>query len=282
MVVKTVDELSQLVSSWKKEGKIIGLVPTMGWFHQGHLGLMTMMRQRADKVVVSLFINPKQFGEGEDLSSYPHDLERDRKLAEKTRADMIFAPDTSDIYPKGFQTTVSVNELTRGLCGASRPGHFDGVATVVTKLFNMVRPDLVVFGEKDYQQLAIVRRLVEDLNFNIEVLGHPIVRESDGLAMSSRNTYLDEDQRKNALCLYRSIQYARAMVAQSNPGLKANDIIVEVTKRIASTPDCEVDYVEIIDKETLHPSDTIDGNSRIALAVKVGGKVRLIDNALLT
>jgi pantoate--beta-alanine ligase len=280
-VVESIDELAKIVVSWRTEGKTIGLVPTMGWFHQGHLSLMEMMRRKADKVVVSLFVNPKQFGQGEDLSNYPHDLERDRLLAEKTGIDVLFAPKAENVYPEGFQTTVSVHELTRELCGASRPGHFDGVATVVTKLFNMVQPHLVIFGEKDYQQLAVVRRMVRDLNFNIEVLGHPIVREADGLAMSSRNTYLSPEQRENALCLYRAIQYAKAMVEQTDTELRACDLVDEVRGIINATPDCEVDYVAVVDKDTLLPSEFIDNKSLIALAVKVGDKVRLIDNAQL-
>lgn len=281
-MVERIDELKNTVVAWRNEEKTIGLVPTMGWFHKGHISLMEMMRKKADKVVVSLFINPKQFGQGEDLSTYPYDLERDRALAEKSGIDVLFAPKNEDIYPEGFQTSVSVNELTKGLCGASRPGHFGGVATVVTKLFNIVQPHLVIFGEKDYQQLAVVRRMVRDLNFNIEVLGHPIVRETDGLAMSSRNTYLSPEQRENALCLYRSIQYAMEMARQIKSELKADELREAVKRIIEETPDCEVDYVEIVDKDTLIPSVFINAKSLIALAVKVGKKVRLIDNALLT
>ena len=281
MVIGDVQDLSQLVASWRFEGKIIGLVPTMGWFHKGHLSLMETMRRKTDKVVVSLFINPIQFGKGEDLSTYPHDLERDRQLAEETGVDVLFSPNVRDIYPEGFQTTVSVKELTKGLCGASRPRHFEGVATVVAKLFNIVQPHVVIFGEKDYQQLAVIRRMVKDLNFNIEVLGHPIVRESDGLAMSSRNSYLNTEERQHALCLSRSIQRAKQMVAQNGPGLKASVIIDEVEKLIHSTPNCKVDYVEVVNGETLLPIDIVDDKSIMALAVKVGGKIRLIDNAQL-
>jgi pantoate--beta-alanine ligase len=280
-VVESVDALTPIVTSWRAKGHTIGLVPTMGWFHRGHLALMEAMRQKVDKVVVSLFINPKQFGAGEDLATYPHDLERDRLLAEKTGIDVLFAPHVDEIYPKGFQTTISVKEITKVLCGASRPGHFDGVATVVSKLFNIVLPQKVIFGDKDYQQLAIIRRMVKDLNFNIEVLGHPIVREEDGLAMSSRNTYLNEEERQNALCLFKSIQYAKAIIQKNKSGVRSSKIIEEVKGIINATPGCAVDYVEIIDKDTLLPSRTITQNSLIALAVKVGGRVRLIDNALL-
>ncbi len=280
-VVESVDALTPIITSWKTKGHVIGLVPTMGWFHRGHLALMETMRQKVDKVVVSLFINPKQFGAGEDLTTYPHDLERDRLLAEKTGIDVLFAPIVDEIYPEGFQTTICVKEITKVLCGASRPGHFDGVATVVSKFFNIVQPQKVIFGEKDYQQLAMIRRMVKDLNFNIEVLGHPIVREEDGLAMSSRNTYLKQEERRNALCLYKSIQYAKAITQKTKSRLRSAEIIEEVKGIINTTPGCVVDYVEIIDKDTLLPSEFISSNSLIAMAVKVGGRVRLIDNALL-
>lgn len=280
-LIEKIDDLKRSVTAWRSEGKIIGLVPTMGWFHQGHLSLMKMMRGKADKVVVSLFINPIQFAPGEDLSTYPHDLERDRRLAEETGVDVLFAPRAEEIYPPGFQTAVSVKGLAQGLCGASRPGHFDGVTTVVAKLFNMVQPHLVVFGEKDYQQLTVVRRMARDLNFDIDIIGHPIVRESDGLAMSSRNTYLNGEERQNALCLSRSIRYAQERVKNSGAKLKADDLVAEVKGMIAATPGCEVDYVEVVDRETLLPSEFIDKNSLIALAVKVGSRVRLIDNSLL-
>lgn len=281
-VVESVHELREIVTSWKKDCKIVGLVPTMGWFHQGHLSLMETMRKRADRVVVSLFVNPMQFGQGEDLSRYPQDLERDRLLAQKTGIDMIFAPNVNDIYPEGYQTTVLVRELTKGLCGASRPGHFDGVATVVAKLFNMVQPDLAIFGEKDYQQLAVVRRMVADLNYAIEILGHPIVRENDGLAMSSRNSYLDPEERQNALCLYRSVQYAKERVIQDGAGLKTQELIGEVRKIITATPGCEVDYIQVVDKNTLCPVECVEGKCLLALAVKINRKVRLIDNVSLT
>lgn len=280
-LVRTPDELSKIVNSWRAEGQRIGLVPTMGWFHQGHLSLMALARRKADKVVVSLFINPIQFGQGEDLSTYPHDLSRDMQLAESESIDLLFAPAVEDVYPVDFQTSVSVKKLTQNLCGASRPGHFDGVATVVAKLFNMAQPHLVIFGEKDYQQLAVVRQMVRDLNFNIEVFGHPIVRESDGLAMSSRNSYLNKEERQNALCLYKSIQHAKERVAASSSKLKVHQLREEVAQIITSTLGCTVEYVEVIDKDTLLPLEFVEKKSLLALAVKVNGRVRLIDNSLL-
>ncbi len=280
-VITDSHDLSKLAGSWRAEGKTIGLVPTMGWFHQGHLSLMQTMRSKADKVVVSLFINPIQFGRGEDLSTYPHDLERDRLLAEETGVDVLFAPQVEDIYPAGFQTSITVKELTRGLCGASRPGHFDGVATVVAKLFNIVRPHLAIFGQKDYQQLAVVRRMAGDLNFDVEIIGHPIVREADGLAMSSRNSYLNPEERKNAGCLFRSVRYAQERVRKAGSQLKVSQLTDEVKEMIEQTPGCEVDYVEVIDTDSLFAVEVIDSRSRIALAVKINRKVRLIDNALL-
>ena len=280
-LVEEIDALRKIVALWKSEGKTIGFVPTMGWFHQGHLSLMRMAKGKAEKVVVSLFINPMQFGQGEDLAAYPYDLARDMRLAELEGVDLLFAPRKENIYPEGFQTSITVKNLAQGLCGASRPVHFSGVATVVAKLFNMVQPDLAIFGKKDFQQLAVVRQMVKDLNFNLEILGHPIVREDDGLAMSSRNSYLNPEQRRNALCLYRSILYAREQVRQEGPDLSAVQLVDEVKRMISATPGCEVDYVEIVDKGTLQKSAIINKSSIMVLAVKVDGRVRLIDNALL-
>jgi pantoate--beta-alanine ligase len=280
-LVRKIDELTHIVMAWRAEGKIIGLVPTMGWFHQGHLALMEMACGKADKVVVSLFINPIQFGQGEDLSTYPHDLARDMQLAEKTGVDLLFAPAAEDIYPAGFQTGVSVKRLAKGLCAASRPDHFDGVATVVAKLFNMVQPNLAIFGEKDYQQLAVIRQMVKDLNFNLEIFGHPIVRENDGLAMSSRNSYLNKEERQHALCLYKSIQYAQEQVKKADSKMPVVRLTDEVKRIINATPGCTVNYVEVVDKDTLLPSEYIEKNSIMALAVKINNRVRLIDNILL-
>ncbi len=280
-VIHSIKEISEIVSRWRREGETIGLVPTMGWFHEGHLSLMRMAREKTDKVIVTLFVNPMQFGPSEDLGSYPRDLERDQKLAEKTGADILFSPLTEDIYPEGFQTKVSIKELSKGLCGASRPGHFDGVTTVVTKLFNLTQPDIAFFGEKDYQQLAIIRRIVKDLNFNITVVGHPIVREKDGLAMSSRNSYLTSDERKNALCLYTSILHAKKRVRESADILRSDTLKGEIEEMIHSAPGFTIDYVSIFDKDSLVACQTVDKDSVLALAVKVNDRVRLIDNAPL-
>jgi pantoate--beta-alanine ligase len=281
-LVRTRDELSRIITSWRAEGKTIGLVPTMGWFHQGHLSLMSLARRKADKVVVSLFINPIQFAEGEDLSTYPHDLARDMKLAEGEGVDLLFAPAAEDMYPGEFQTAISVKKLTKGLCGASRPGHFDGVATVVAKLFNMVQPHLAIFGEKDYQQLAVIRQMVRDLNFNVEIFGHPIVREADGLAMSSRNSYLSDEERRNALCLHTSILRARELVANSSSRLSVRQLTDEVAQIITTAPGCTVDYIAVVDKDSLLPLEIVEKNSLLALAVKMNNRVRLIDNSLLS
>ena len=280
-LVKGIDELRAIIARWKSGGETIGFVPTMGWFHQGHLSLMRMARDTADKVVVSLFINPMQFGQGEDLAAYPYDLARDMRLAEEQGVDLLFAPQSDDIYPEGFQTSITVKTLSQGLCGESRPVHFAGVATVVAKLFNMVQPDHAIFGEKDFQQLAVVRQMVKDLNFNIEILGHPIVREDDGLAMSSRNSYLDPEERRNALCLYRSIIFAREKVQREGLELAVAGLTDEVKRMINATPGCLVDYVEVVDRERLQKCAVIHKNSMLVLAVKINGRVRLIDNTLL-
>lgn len=213
-VISTVKEMQEQVSQWKSAQYSVGLVPTMGFFHKGHLSLMKTARDTCDKVVTSLFVNPMQFGENEDLDSYPRDQERDCALAQQEGVDVLFVPGSEDIYPKHFQTKISVTKLSQGLCGADRPGHFDGVATVVAKLFNIVNPDVAVFGQKDFQQLALIKQLVKDLNFQIEIIGNPIVREADGLAMSSRNKYLNSEEREVATCLYRAIQKAKGMLKQ--------------------------------------------------------------------
>ncbi|MDR3631368.1 MAG: pantoate--beta-alanine ligase [Desulfocapsaceae bacterium] len=280
-LVKTINELRNVIANWRSEGKTVGLVPTMGWFHLGHLSLMKMAKGKADKVVVSLFINPMQFGQGEDLAAYPYDLSRDMHLAEKEGVDLLFAPSSEEMYPEGFQTSITVKNLSQGLCGASRPVHFAGVATVVAKLFNMVQPDLAIFGKKDFQQLAVIRQMVKDLNFNIEILGHPLVREDDGLAMSSRNSYLNQEERRNARCLYRAITSVREKVSGEGTEPSVAQLTDEVTRMINATSGCAVEYVEVVDKETLQKSATINRNSIIVLAVKINGRVRLIDNALL-
>ncbi len=280
-IINDVAEMAEVVSRWRREGETIGLVPTMGWFHDGHLSLMKLARKKADKVIVTLFVNPIQFGPSEDLDSYPRDLERDRLLAEDTGADVLFTPNAEVMYPDGFQTKVVVKELTKKLCGASRPGHFDGVTTVVSKLFHLTQPDIAVFGKKDFQQLAVIRRMVRDLNFNITIIGHPIVREEDGLAMSSRNSYLNKEERRHALCLYSAIQYAQKRVKESEAPFDSATLVGEIEERIHVTPGCRVDYVSIFDQDSLVPSQTVEASSVLALAVTINDRVRLIDNGHL-
>ena len=274
-------ELQQQVDEWRHQGYRIGLVPTMGFFHEGHLSLMRKAASCCDKVITSLFVNPLQFGPTEDLESYPRNFERDCALAEKECVDILFSPDAGDMYGEKFQTKVTVGSLGNGLCGASRPGHFDGVATVVTKLFLAAKPHVAVFGQKDFQQLAIIRQMVEDLNFDIEIIGHPIVRESDGLAMSSRNKYLDERERKIAVCLYESIGRARQMFLEQGEGLASANVENMVKSHIEHHPECRVDYAQVVHRLTLQHVERCDNDSMLILAVKINNKVRLIDNSLL-
>ncbi len=262
----------------RQDGARIAFVPTMGYFHEGHLALMRKAKELADKLVVSIFVNPIQFGPQEDFAAYPRDLNRDARLAEEIGVDVLFVPEAQKMYPSGFQTYVEVSELSKPLCGARRPGHFRGVATVCLKLFNIVKPHLAVFGLKDYQQFLVIRRLVEDLNLGIEIVGHPIVREEDGLAMSSRNTYLSPEERKSATCLYKALCLAQEKVkegAREAPPLKK-----EIEAFILSYPYTRIDYVEFCHPETLEPVKEISSPTLLALAVFVG-RARLIDNALI-
>lgn len=268
------------VMSWKQQGQKVALVPTMGCLHEGHLSLMRIAIQNADKVIVSIFVNPMQFGPNEDFGAYPRQLQADCILAEKEGVDAGFCPEAKDVYPEGFQTTVSVNNLAKGMCGANRPGHFDGVATVVSKLFHMTAPDIAVFGEKDFQQLAIIRQMVRDLNFPVNIIGGPIVREPDGLALSSRNKYLQGEMRGQALCLSKSIQIAQKLVAQSSQPVAA-DTLVEATSKLVAEAGGKLEYAVVINDRTLQPEAVVGRSSVLAIAVKIGGKVRLIDNARL-
>jgi pantoate--beta-alanine ligase len=264
---------------WRGRGLKVVLVPTMGFFHQGHLGLMEYGRTIGDRLVVSLFVNPTQFGPQEDLAQYPRDLDRDIRLAREAGVDGLFTPEVGAMYPPGYQTFVAVEALSGGLCGASRPGHFRGVATVVLKLLHQVEPQVAVFGEKDYQQLVVVKRMVADLEVPTEIVGRPIVREPDGLAMSSRNTYLNPEERAAALCLYRGIQAAEKLAAA---GEKSRDRIVEVVREIITrTPYSRIDYVALVDPATLQEVEAIRGEARLVLAVWINN-TRLIDNTLLT
>ncbi len=277
-IIKEIEVMNKKAEEWRKNGKIIAFVPTMGYFHEGHLSLFRIARKKGDILVVSIFVNPIQFGPTEDFKSYPRDLERDKSLAEKEKVDVLFVPSEKDMYPEGYQTFVEVTKLTNHLCGLSRPGHFKGVTTVVAKLFNIVKPHIAFFGFKDYQQYLVIKRVVKDLNFSIEIVGCPIVREPDGLAMSSRNTYLTPEQRKSALSLFKGLKLAQKMIDKGERNVKV--IINAVSKLIESHPYTEIDYVKICDPETLEDLDKIDKKALLALAVKIG-KARLIDNTLL-
>ncbi len=260
------------------EARTIAFVPTMGYLHEGHLSLMRLGREQADILVVSIYVNPAQFAPGEDFEAYPRDMQRDLDLATSVGTDIVFTPDDDMMYAEGFQTYVHPERLGKGLCGISRPIFFRGVATVVTKLFNIVRPDIAIFGEKDYQQLVIIRRLVADFNFGIEIVAGPTVREADGLAMSSRNAYLHDDQRRAALSLSQALQQSQALV---NSGERdAGKIIAAATRHITSFDQTTVDYIVIVDPETLEDLTLVDRPARMALAVKVGS-TRLIDNMVL-
>jgi pantoate--beta-alanine ligase len=259
-------------------GRKIALVPTMGFFHEGHLRLMRHAAEFADLVVVSLFVNPIQFGLGEDLERYPRDLERDVSLAGREEVAVLFVPDQQAMYPELPATRVTVSGLTAELCGRTRPGHFDGVCTVVAKLFNIVKPAVAVFGSKDYQQLAVVRRMTADLSWDTEIVAHPIVRESDGLAMSSRNIYLSAAERESALALPRAIVAARARVRAGV--CDAQLLLAELAALISGHDNVEIEYLAIVDRRDLTAQPAIDDNSLLVMAVRVG-QTRLIDNSLL-
>ncbi len=279
--MRTIHEPSavqRLCESLRSAGKTIGFVPTMGFLHEGHLSLMRKACAENGVVVVSIFVNPTQFAQVEDLNSYPRDLEGDLVKAEGVGADLVFAPSAGSMYPKGFRTFVEVAELTEGLCGASRPGHFRGVTTVVAKLFNLIRPHRTYFGQKDYQQSVVVRRLVADLHFDLDVVVLPTVREPDGLAMSSRNARLGPEQRRAALVLHRSLRLSEARVTAGERNAKA--ILDEMRAVIEAEPLAQIDYVALCDPETLQPVDRVEGLTLAALAVRFGS-TRLIDNTLI-
>ena len=272
-VTKTVEETRKQIKQWKKEGKTIGLVPTMGFLHEGHASLIRKCREQNDIVVVSDFVNPTQFGPNEDLEAYPRDFERDSKLCESLGADLIFAPSPEDMYhdPHAF---VSIDTLSETLCGKTRPIHFKGVYTVVTKLFHIVAPDRAYFGEKDAQQLAIIRKMVKDLNFDIEIVGCPIVREEDGLAKSSRNTYLNDKERQAALCLSRAVKTGKEVIYT---GADAKEVLNSMKAIIEAEPLARIDYVMMVDALTMQPIEKADRDVLVAMAVYIG-KTRLIDN----
>ena len=259
----------------RRAGKRIAFVPTMGFLHRGHLCLVRDAKARGNRLVVSIFVNPTQFSPGEDFSGYPRDFERDCALLEAEGVDALFHPSVEEMYPPGAQTRVEVERLSLPLCGASRSGHFRGVATVVTKLFNIVLPHLAVFGEKDYQQLQVIRRLVRDLSLGVEIIGHPIVREADGLAMSSRNAYLSESERAAAVCLSRALCRTERLFKRGE--LSARALVRNALAELEKEPLAKVEYVELCDAETLDEIEVIDDAAVLALAVRIG-KARLIDN----
>lgn len=274
----TIKDVRERVNAWKREGLTVGFVPTMGYLHEGHKSLMQAARKSNDKVVVSVFVNPMQFGPNEDLESYPRDFEKDSALCESVGVDLIFHPEPEEMYADGFCSYVDMNGLTTELCGKSRPIHFRGVQTVVLKLFNIVKPDRAYFGQKDAQQLAVIRRMVKDLNVDTKIVGCPIVREADGLAKSSRNTYLNPDERKAALILSRSLKLGRELIENGETDSKA--VIKAITDSINTEPLAKIDYVDVVDFDTITPVDKIGKSVLVAIAVYIG-KTRLIDNFII-
>ena len=277
-IIAQTREMQRRAEQLRQQGMSIAFVPTMGFLHEGHISLMREGRKRADCLVASIFVNPTQFGPKEDFDKYPRDLQRDFKLIQGAGVDICFTPSVAEIYPDGFQTFVEVERVTKNLCGSSRPGHFRGVTTVVAKLFNIVKPHVAIFGQKDYQQLITIKQMVKDLNMNIAVIGMPTVREADGLAMSSRNTYLNPKKRKEAARLYRSLVKGKELFALGERS--AATILQEVKRIIEEDEAAVIDYVKICDAHTLEDIEKIKGEAVIALAVKMG-KTRLIDNIIL-
>lgn len=279
-VVSTIKEVREAVKAWRAEGKTVGFVPTMGYLHEGHESLIKRAVAENDVAVVSIFVNPMQFGPTEDLASYPRDLEADSKLCEAAGAKLIFHPEPEEMYKDGFCSFVDMNGLTNALCGLSRPVHFRGVCTVVSKLFNIVKPDRAYFGEKDAQQLAVIKRMVTDLDMDLEIIGCPIIREEDGLAKSSRNTYLSPETRKQAVILSKAIFMGKKLIedGERNPIV----VIEEMKKLINTMPLADIDYVEIVDQATMQNVKVIKGDILCAIAVRMGGEARLIDNFHMT
>lgn len=276
-IVGTVKEVREQVKEWKKQGLSVGFVPTMGYLHEGHKSLMDAARKGNDKVVVSIFVNPMQFGPTEDLATYPRDLDHDAALCESAGVDLIFHPEAEEMYEKDFGSFVDMTGLTEGLCGKTRPIHFRGVCTVVNKLFNIVTPDHAYFGQKDGQQLAVIKRMVRDLNMDIEIVGCPIVREEDGLAKSSRNTYLSSEERKAALILSKTVALGKELAKTEKD---ANKVVEAMKKNIETEPLAKIDYVEAVDALSMAPVEKLEGTCMLAMAVYIG-KTRLIDNTLI-
>lgn len=277
-IVSTTREVRSQVSQWRKEGLSVGLVPTMGYLHEGHKSLIDKAVEQNDRVVVSVFVNPIQFGPGEDLATYPRDLNRDAALCENAGADLIFHPEPENMYFDDFCTFIDMDGLTKGLCGRTRPTHFRGVCTVVGKLFNIVAPDRAYFGQKDAQQLAVIRRMVRDLNFNLEIVGCPIIREEDGLAKSSRNTYLSPEERKAAVILQKGLLKGKAMAAEGETS--AARIKQAIREVIETEPLAKIDYVDIVDFDSIQEIDTLKSPFLAAVAVYIG-ETRLIDNFIV-
>ena len=276
-IVGTVKEVREQVKEWKKQGLSVGFVPTMGYLHEGHKSLMDAARKGNDKVVVSIFVNPMQFGPTEDLATYPRDLDHDAALCESAGVDLIFHPEAEEMYEKDFCSFVDMTGLTEGLCGKTRPIHFRGVCTVVNKLFNIVTPDHAYFGQKDGQQLAVIKRMVRDLNMDIEIVGCPIVREEDGLAKSSRNTYLSPEERKAALILSKTVALGKELAKTEKD---ANKVVEAMKKNIETEPLAKIDYVEAVDALSMAPVEKLEGTCMLAMAVYIG-KTRLNDNTLI-
>ena len=277
-VVKTIKEVREIVSSWRRDGLTVGLGPTMGYRHEGHQSLISKSVSENDRTVVSVFVNPIQFGPNEDLEAYPRDLKRDMEAVEAVGGDLIFNPEPAEMYPSHFTSFIDTTETTELLCGAVRPVHFRGVCTVVGKLFNIVTPDRAYFGQKDAQQLATIRRFVRDLNFGLEIVPCPIVREADGLAKSSRNTYLSPAERKAALILSKSLALGKKAVDEGERD--ASKVVSIITESLQTEPLARIDYVEVVDFENIQRVETISGETLVAIAVYIG-KTRLIDNFIV-
>lgn len=278
-IIRDPAEMQSVANRLRQRGQTIGFVPTMGYLHEGHASLLRAARLDSDAVVLSIFVNPTQFGPNEDLDKYPRDMERDERIARQEGTDYIYYPEPKTMYPSGYQTYVTVEKLTTSHCGVSRPVHFQGVATVCAKLFNLVLPRRAYFGQKDYQQCAVIRRMVRDLNMNLEIVVMPTVREADGLAMSSRNAYLKPDERPQAVCLYQALQLAKGLLRKGERN--AATIKEAMRQRIMQAPAARIDYVSIADVDTLEELETIDEKAVALLAVFVGN-TRLIDNEVLT
>lgn len=278
-IITSISDMHQLADRLRQEGKIIGFVPTMGYLHEGHLSLVREAKKRSDVVVMSIYVNPTQFGPNEDLQDYPRDFNRDVELAKEAGCDIIFYPDSGQVYPDGYLTYINVEKITEVLCGRSRPIHFRGVTTIVAKLFNIVKPHLAVFGQKDAQQAIVIKRMTEDLNFDVEIIVAPIIRERDGLAMSSRNTYLNQSQRTQAAALNQALFKAKDMIRDGERNARALKAFIK--SKLEQLPDGEIDYIEIVNTQKLEPLDTLAGEVLVALAVKIG-KTRLIDNFIIT